>query len=324
MNNDILQLPHALSALVRRGVYTLNTADARLIGITASQIHRWKKKGFLRALGAGAYVIEAPLVSSDERAAIVEAHLRQARAVLRSIPGAYLTARSAALAYDLPVYSQPREVELTRRPWVHSRREDLLSRRPWGNECVVLANGLCVQPLAEAIIEIAGREGLLQGIVVADAAMHEGLVTREELMDAARRYGSRVGAADARLIGQLADDRIESPAESTCRWSMRFADIDVIPQVEIRDVEGGFVARVDFLVAGTRVVIEVDGLEKYTEPDELRRQARRQRALEDLGYVVIRVRTADLHDLHRVVERVKAAICAQNAMDGHHHWLSAG
>ena len=268
-HEDFPCLPPALLTFVRRGVYTVNAADARLVGITASQIHRWKQKGFLRALGGGAYVIQAPLVSAEERGAQVEMHLRHSRAVIDSVPGSHLTASSAALAHGLPVYSHPHEVEFTRRPWVRTRREDLRSRRPWGGEPVALPNGLRAQPVAEAIIEIAGREGSLAGLVTADAALHRAVVTREELADATRRYGSRIGAADARLVAEIADGRIESPAESTCGWTVHFAGIPVTPQVQIWEGPS-FVARVDFLVKGTNVVIEVDGLEKYLDPDERR------------------------------------------------------
>ena len=172
---------------------------------------------------------------------------------------------------------------------------------------MALPNGLRAQPVAEAIIEIAGREGSLAGLVTADAALHRAVVTREELADATRRYGSRIGAADARLVAEIADGRIESPAESTCGWTVHFAGIPVTPQVQIWEGPS-FVARVDFLVKGTNVVIEVDGLEKYLDPDERRHEARRQARLEAMGYVVIRVTTADLHALHHVVERVRAAV----------------
>lgn len=306
-------LPRALATFVRRGVYTLNVADARLVGITSSQVNRWKKRGFLRSLGGGAYVIQAPLVAAGERQAITEEHLRRARSVIDAIDGTHLTGRTAVLAHGLPVYSQPQEVEFTRRPWSPTRREDLRSRRPWGTTAAILVDGLRVQPLAEAVIEVAGREGSLAGLVSADAALHRGDVTSDDLVAAATIYGSRVGAADARLVARLADGRIESPAESTCGWTLHFAGIPVTPQVSMRNEEG-FVGRVDFLVEGSYVIVEVDGLEKYVDPDELSRQALRQARLEALGYVVIRVTTVDLHSIHHVVERVRRALREEKAM----------
>ena len=65
----------------------------------------------------------------------------------------------------------------------------------------------------------------------------------------------------------LADGRRESVGESRCALALAVAGIRVVPQVEIRD-EGGFlVARVDFVVAGTRVIIEFDGKLKYASGD---------------------------------------------------------
>ena len=58
----------------------------------------------------------------------------------------------------------------------------------------------------------------------------------------------------------------------------------VIPQFEVYDEHGRFVARADFLAAGTNVIVEVDGLLKYTDREALRREKLREVALQRLGY----------------------------------------
>ena len=75
----------------------------------------------------------------------------------------------------------------------------------------------------------------------------------------------------------------------------------------IRDHDGRFVARVDVLLPGLRIVVEVDGAVKYARFDgrnALMRVKRREDALRALGYRVVRLTWSDL----RRPERVLAAL----------------
>lgn len=69
-----------------------------------------------------------------------------------------------------------------------------------------------------------------------------------------------------RVVAALADARIESPAGSTCRRGSHHAGIDLIPQVDISDRDGVFIARADFVTAQAPVIVEVEGLEEYLDP----------------------------------------------------------
>jgi len=82
----------------------------------------------------------------------------------------------------------------------------------------------------------------------------------------------------------------------------------VIPQFEVYDAHGRFVARADFLVAGTNVIVEVDGLLKYTDREALRREKLREVALQRLGYHVVRVLYRDLDHHERVRSLVREAV----------------
>lgn len=75
---------------------------------------------------------------------------------------------------------------------------------------------------------------------------------------------------------------------------------------------GAFVARVDFLVAGTRVVVEFDGKSKYADGDPavLWAEKRREDRLRRLGYVVVRITWADLETPGAVAARVRTALAA--------------
>ena len=88
--------------------------------------------------------------------------------------------------------------------------------------------------------------------------------------------------------------------------------IEVIPQVEVRDGRGWLVGRVDFVVRGTKLIIEVDGKVKYAtgDPEVLWREKKREDALRALGYTVVRITWSDLERPGAVVAKVRAALRA--------------
>ena len=89
----------------------------------------------------------------------------------------------------------------------------------------------------------------------------------------------------------MVDSRSESVGESRLRVHMQVAGVTLVPQVVIRDHDGEFVARVDFVVEGTSVVVEFDGKVKYGDGngDVLFQEKLREDRLRRLGYTVIRV-----------------------------------
>ena len=71
-------------------------------------------------------------------------------------------------------------------------------------------------------------------------------------------------------------------------------------------------ARVDFLVTGTNVVVEFDGRMKYDsgDPGILWAEKKREDALRRLGYVVVRLTWADLERPGAALAKVRSAIAA--------------
>lgn len=88
---------------------------------------------------------------------------------------------------------------------------------------------------------------------------------------------------------------------------MRIADLPV-PQAQVWIQDGtGIVARVDFLFAAERTILEFDGLVKYRTPEDLRAEKIREDRLRTLGYEVVRLTWADLGDPAQVRAMVLAA-----------------
>lgn len=114
------------------------------------------------------------------------------------------------------------------------------------------------------------------------------------------------------MMLNMTDAKRESVGESRLGVLAIAAGIRLVPQVTIVDEDGDFVARVDFVVEGTRIVVEFDGKVKYTEggPDALFAEKRREDRLRRLGYTVIRVTWADLEHPGRVAAWIRSAVAA--------------
>ena len=117
--------------------------------------------------------------------------------------------------------------------------------------------GLPVAEPVEVLLACARDLGLLDVVLLAEAAVHLGQCTTDELATAARsrRYGAkRLGRALP-----VVDGRAESPWELLLRILHVVCDVPVEPQHEVRDAQGVFVARGDLWIRGTTTIHEYDG-----------------------------------------------------------------
>jgi very-short-patch-repair endonuclease len=146
---------------------------------------------------------------------------------------------------------------------------------------------------ARTVIDIARNSGLRAGLVVADAALADGLVSMSDL-DAALAGAVRwPGVRTARRVVELASPLAESPLESLSRLLVVDAGLP-LPELQVVVHTRGGRYRVDGLWRDRRVVLEVDGMMKYATPDELRAEKIRQENLERAGYRVVRVTWDDV------------------------------
>jgi very-short-patch-repair endonuclease len=172
--------------------------------------------------------------------------------------------------------------------------------------------GAAVTSIERTIIDLARMRGVGQGLVAADAALHERLTTPARLRQTLLRQTGWPGVRAARQAVQLADGRSESPLESLARLCLVDGGLP-LPDLQVRvDTDGG-PYRVDMLYRKQRVIIELDGLLKYrNDPRALVAEKRRQEHLERAGYRVIRLLWEDV--LHRPAEtlaRVRAALAGR-------------
>lgn len=281
----------------------VTTAAAERAGIPRLRLVAMAKGGDLRHLARGAWTTEQPVDAED-------LHLLRTVAVLGRQRGtSAATAHSALVAWGLPIWGADlgrvhlvRESSSTTR---RSRDHTVWSAGPTlvevTREWVLTTPILCAEP-AVAIAQAGIAAGAETALIAADAAVGRGLVTARqiEVAAAALPMGTRGVAAVRRALADV-DGRHESPGETRVAEVCRVLGYELEPQVWI----GPW--RVDFIIAGTKVVLEFDGKVKYDSRDDLVAEKRREDDLRRRGYVMVRVMWADLAHPARIRKLIEDA-----------------
>ncbi|MGX1791411.1 endonuclease domain-containing protein [Microbacterium sp. NPDC055312] len=120
------------------------------------------------------------------------------------------------------------------------------------------------------------------------------MATRDEIERRLEEWGRFSGCARARRALDLAREGAESPKESETRVRIMESGLPE-PVMQWGVYDGGvLVARVDLAYPELKVAIEYEGDGHRTDKEQWRADIRRQRRLEDLGWIVIRLTQSDL------------------------------
>ncbi len=145
----------------------------------------------------------------------------------------------------------------------------------------VLADGVRVTRPAEVLLACARDLGLLDVVVLGDAALHAGDVTRAHLIAVSRQR--RRGSPLLRRAIPLMDPRAESIYEGLLRMLHVTCGVPVEPQYVVLDAFGAPIARADLRILGTNRLPEYDGsdhLPRRQQRSDLRRAGR----ISDAGF----------------------------------------
>jgi len=174
-------------------------------------------------------------------------------------------------------------------------REGLVVRRcALGHDEVVrTALGWATTPVRTAA-DLLLLEPRVRAVATADAVLRAGGLPPSAVAEAlGGRRGAR-GVAAARGLVPLLDPRAESPRESELRLLLHDARLPAPEvQLEVRDEDGDFVARLDLGWAAQRVGLEYDGAQHRERARHSRDLARHNR-LRALGWLVLQVDAAAL------------------------------
>jgi very-short-patch-repair endonuclease len=172
---------------------------------------------------------------------------------------------------------------------------------------VVVRHGFRTTSLHRTLSDLSRKLSLVEAVVIADMALHAGLIQRFDLSEWVDRRSGRKGVGRERLVLQLAETGAESPMESRLRLLLV---LNGLPrpevQVTIRDEVGSFVGRPDLYYRDQRLGIEYDG---ETHRTSLVEDNRRQNRLLLAEVTLLRFTAADvLRRPNRVVEQVRNAL----------------
>lgn len=290
----------------------IQASEFRFAGLDSHAVRRLLRRGEIAALIREWYCLGQP-ANAEHR------HVLMTKALLRAHGGRALAGHhSGLLILGLPTYRADLDtVRLSRRTPGSPRTRPGLRL---GRAVPVEAQGDQTVHPALAVVQHGLSAGPLSSLVAADAALHHALVTREDLTSAVDWVRGHPNSALIDGFLDLADGRRESPGETRLAHLFHLIRMPVTPQFEI--AEPGLNARVDFRIDGEMVVIEFDGLITYgraeNEPDPFGRrrspnqvvidEKRREDAIRELGYEVVRVVWSDLDDPVALARRIAAAV----------------
>jgi len=174
---------------------------------------------------------------------------------------------------------------------------------------VTMRSGVPCTSVARTVVDLARCSSFIQGVVVADSALHGGMTTKPKL-DAVLTHCARwPGTQGARRAVEFSDGRSESVLESAAR--VIFHEHGLAPpdlQVWVGSQQDPRIGRVDFLWAEHRTIAEADGKGKYKDQGLAVRQLQRDTRLRDAGFEVVHFTWAEIfYEPERVIARILAA-----------------
>jgi hypothetical protein len=288
--------------------------DALATGRSDDELGRLVRAGQLTRLRRGAYVDQVlPAEAEAVHRLLVEATVAGLRRP------AVVSHQSAAVLHGLPVWDVPLDrVHITRRPraWNDTSAVLCCHVARLRDDEVVEVGGLPVTDPVRTALDLARSLPHEAAVVTLDAALHRRQLSHEalrtRLLDIVGIPGSR-SAARAVLA---ADGRSESVGESRSRvvlnrWKLPPSAL----QFAVRSADGELVGRADFAWEDHRLLGEFDGRIKYgrllrpgQDPgDAVFEEKRREDAMRDEGWNVVRWVWGDLRRPDRLAGRVRRA-----------------
>ena len=310
----------------------VSTRDATTLGLGPSDLRRMVRQGEIRRLIRGWYAVGSPDADrppwegEDEWETARAAHRLLTIALLRSFAGRVVASHQSALVlHGVRLWKSDLETaHVCRTDDDHTRRRAAAVLHPaCGVDPVKTADGFRTVPVATAVVQAglhAPRDGIppfpFESLVAADGALHDGLVTKEELEAAVKAHSRLPGIHGVRALLAHADGRHESVGETRLAHTMRALGYQFTPQVKV--TAGGRRWRVDFVLDDDPVIVEFDGLAKYSgglmnpTPEQLRKalalEKWREDRLRSTEREVVRFVWAEADDAPVVRTRLDAAI----------------
>lgn len=303
-----------MRALQHRQIGTV--AQWHASGLSRQQLRTLARRGDLVAIRYRVYAT-ADFVSKLSKDARHRQALRVAGAVLatssRPVAASHET---AAGLHGLDLLTEPPEelITLTRPPGNATGRKNgvRFAAAELFRGHVTKCLGVPVTTPARTVIDLARSLPFMDGVVVADSALHAGKVTKAQLTAVLDRCDGWPGGDMARRVVEFSDGRAESVLESCARVVFERNGLEP-PELQayIRTAEADY--RVDFYWPKYRTIAEADGKKKYADPAKAVAQLRRDEQLRETGRHVLHFTWRDVfYRESRLIGRLNQTFTGQN------------
>ena len=292
-----------------------STKDLIQAGMSARAIQTSVRTGKLRRLRHGYYVKaeDSPKWPADLY------RLRVRTAATHAARTTVFSHESAAALHRLPLYGfELSKIHMTipappggSKPRAGSVRHHL----PVRDGDVVEVEGIPTTSVSRTIADLTRTRERDPVVCLADAALHRGLCSLDDLHAELADPPSRFGMPRARLTAQNFTNLSESVAESRSRLAIGDAGL---PSPELQRgirCPSGRRYRVDFFWEAQKVIGECDGFGKYLDDisrheasDRLRLEKHRENELQSMGFVVVRWSWSDLSNPSEFIPRLATAL----------------
>lgn len=236
------------------------------------------------------------------------------RAGLLSLgPTAIATLTSAATLHGLPYPPEDPAVHASVPPERNRLDQPGLLVRQLvvpDSDCVEV-DGMRATSPARTLADLALRLNRPDTVSMLDGALHQQIISDEDLLLITAMVRRRRGAVRARRRLAEVDGRAASPLETRIR--LVCTDGGVPPeevQYPVTDGYGHVVAIADLAWPSRKLIVEVDGRLVHATPEAIYHDRRRQNELAAKGWTVIRFTWADLHRPGYVVAAIRRALAA--------------
>src|SRR5260370_27994188 len=235
-----------------------------------------------------------------------DSELRLKAAQKRLPAGFVFSGRTAGWILGLDMSPcDPIEVTVQRGISVRSRAGMKVRRAALPESDVIQRRGFPLTNAVRTVTDMGSGRDLVESVVAIDLALRAGLIEMDVLDGYIEKHAGAKGIRRLRRAVGLADSRSKSPMETRLRMQlvcMRFPAPEL--QVELHDSTGRFLGRADLYYSDVRLVVAFD---RQNHNDRLAADLRRQNALLNAGYHVLRFTAADLHVRGSVAAQVRGA-----------------
>lgn len=285
-----MDIPPSLAAHVGTKYGLFTAAQALEAGIDHDEIRRYLGRGDWLRVRRGIYC-EVATMPADPMAAHI-LHVRAA--MLRLKPPVAVSHLSAAAFDGIDLLDPDFSILQVTRPNIGSSRTDAGIHHHAASlraKDVKRASGLVLTTASRTVIDLAREATFEQGVVAAEHALNQGLVTPEGLLEVHTFCLDWPGSRNAGRVIQFASEKSESPGESLARVAFEAVGLPA-PEQQVKFYDRrGQIGVVDFFWDEQATVGEFDGRLKYAgqpNADVLYAEKRREDRLRALGLEVVR------------------------------------